>query len=218
MWKKVVLSISVVVLGVAVWGVSCFFSPQGIRRSEATVVNNASPVALYRSTDPTEMMEYVELVVVGEYLGEYKEKKPYPSGGFPVTAGVLSVDTVLKGTWEGKNLPFYFLGGEIYIPEAIEFAEREGVDRKQYQIFPWYEKDDPEANIILRAVGEEYVKPKEGQKYVLFLFYDDLRHAYFVSADRYGFRTLNDETLLYNPDTGEYEEWEPLQKLDVKPN
>lgn len=130
--------------------------------------------SIYRS--PLERYEHCDLVVRGVYQGEDKGK-PYPAGGdgtFPTAYGRLAVNEVLKGECD-DIINFYYNGGEIYAKEAIETAEREGVDREKFNIFPDLDSTDPEANVIYRAEkGNEYFfEPVVGKEYILYLNYEE---------------------------------------------
>lgn len=175
---------------------------------EPQVVEVGFPSGLRATTDPAKMMSLCDLTVVGTYLGEDPDGKPYPGEAHcPVACGMLAVDQVLKGSCE-ETISFYYYGGELYIKEAIEYAEREGADRKKKQIFEWLDKDDPEANVILRGVGEQYVTPQVGKRYLLFLSYEpNVFEGYFVQGDMYGFRLVNEDGLLQVPGTDDYVRW-----------
>lgn len=157
-------------------------------------------------TQPDDMMEHADLVVQGTYLGEAEGGKPYPMTTIPTGYGSLSVSRVLKGSC-GDTVNFYYTGGSIYKKEAIETAEREGLDRELHQIYPRLESTDPRAHVIVVAgKGEMLVHPEAGKEYLVFLSYEpNTFQDYMLMCAHYGLREINQEGQAYDYRTGNYE-------------
>lgn len=187
--RYIALLLVVVVLvgGFVVWQA---IPGEDIRMSQASDYAFALPEDLY---------EHTTLVAIGRYQGDIKSFAD--EFGSPETMGEVKLETILKGDRsEGDVIPVCFYGGTIPLWEYVSKRDdaslgKQGINRLAAML--------SKATVTLDY--DTAVKAREGERYLLFLNYSPERRDYFVMADSYGMRHLDESGRALNPDSQTYE-------------
>lgn len=201
------LILACIVLAATVGGIWVASAPTGSVKAppEVRVVGMGKRDLSY--SDPESFLEHCVLAVRGTFLGD-TDGTPILMDGVPAKYGLLDVETIYKGSCD-ETLTFLYPGGEVLLSDVIKACEEDGRSLREMNInsvlSDSIKSTDPEANVLLRCADtEDRLKLEEGQEYLVFLgkFRD---YDYSVLSDRWGMRPINEQGLVYNPETQNYD-------------
>lgn len=192
MKKKAIIAAAVFVI--ALVGVAAIFTGLSSEPEVMTMYMESD----YRISQPEDLYEEADLVIIGQYQGE-KETFAQEVTGRPLTIGTVKVESVLKGSVEEETVSIRFIGGEISLQEYA--AQKDEETLKKMGI--------TEARLRSREMVvmkfDTAVDAREGERYLLFLRSAPEYDYYGVMADAYGMRRLDEQDKALNPDNGLYE-------------
>ncbi|MBP0726706.1 hypothetical protein J5Y03_16230 [Bacillus sp. RG28] len=156
------------------------------------------------------MYQKAQVVLVGKFE---KENKSFVDNGFIETESHMKITKVLKGTLadsEMKNgIDIVSYGGEVTLDTYLnnttqepEKVESNGVVHKPKQ----YSKQERESEKVVSIPEQQANKDKDKNSEVMvFLSRNPAPNNYFVIADAFGYRKINNKGEVFNPITNSYE-------------
>lgn len=163
-----------------------------------------------------ECFERSDLVVRGKYRGVV-DGFPIIFDGKPLQFQELEVEEVYKGDC-GDTLVYANVGGEVNVRDYVEAAAREGVLAEKVGppllTLDYLREDYPDLNVVYRCDDDFPFVPELDQEYLLLLRWQpfgDVRGAYYPLNAFWGkecilgMRKINEDGLVLNPYTNNYE-------------
>jgi hypothetical protein len=156
------------------------------------------------------MFQSASVVLVGKYE---KDNKSFVERDLIETESHIKVTKVLKGTLtdsEMKNgIDIVYYGGEVTLDTYLnnttpvpEKVDSKGVVHKPKQ----YSKQERESEKVIYKLEQQANKDKDkNSEIMVFLSRNPAPNNYFVQADAYGYRKINNKGEVFNPDTNSYE-------------
>lgn len=154
-------------------------------------------------TDLTSMIEEVDLVIVGTYeetLSTYATEI-----GQIYSIGRVRDFYTLKGEVQDERLEICFHGGVMPVSEYMKYVKSEIIVKHGFDRLTKFEAD---TRYIGEALTGYSANPKQAEKYVFLLNFDEQSDSYFVSCNGYGVREISEDGIgVWNPDTEECEQF-----------
>ncbi|MGG5252768.1 hypothetical protein ACQYAD_04620 [Neobacillus sp. SM06] len=163
------------------------------------------------------MYQHAPVVIVGKFE---KDHKSFVDQNFIKTESHMKIIKVLKGNLtdlEMKNgIDIVYYGGEVTLetylnnttPEPTK-VDSNGVVHKPKQ----YSKQERESEKVVSTPEQQANKDKDKNSEVMvFLSRNPAPNNYFVFADEFGYRKINNKGEVFNPITNSYESVEFYSK------
>lgn len=164
---------------------------------------------MYFSTAPEQLAAESQLVVSGKFLGPIDTLViglTSEIGGWTDvvhTKGLFELETVYKGSYEGRYFEAVYPGGAITLDKYMADMSESEIAEKGYDKVA--EKDRPHRFVTTDSDATAELEP--GQTYLLFL--RRFNEEYRVVADKYSTLSMQDGKI-YNYDTQSYESLPPF--------
>ncbi|MFB9760345.1 hypothetical protein [Ectobacillus funiculus] len=157
------------------------------------------------------MYQEADIVLVGKFE---KDNKSFVDHGTIETESHMKITKLLKGTLTDSKMEngidIVYYGGEMTLdtylnnaPPVPDKVDSNGILHKQKQ----YSKQERESQKVVYTRGE-YQANKDKDKnseIMVFLSRNPAPNNYFVIADAFGYRKINNKGKVFNPDTNSYE-------------
>lgn len=156
------------------------------------------------------MYQEADVVLVGKFE---KDNKSFVDQGAIQTESHMKITKVLKGSLtdsEMKNgIDIVYYGGEVTLdtylnntPPAPDKVDSKGIVHKQKQ----YSKQERESQKVVYTLEQQANKDKDkNSEIMVFLSRNPAPNNYFVIADAFGYRKINNKGEVFNPTTNSYE-------------
>ncbi|MDF2557389.1 MAG: hypothetical protein K0R71_1217 [Bacillales bacterium] len=156
------------------------------------------------------MYQKASVVIIGKFE---KDNKSFVDNGTIKTESHMKISKLLKGTLsesELKNgIDIVSYGGEVtldtYLNNTLPVSDKSnsnGVVQKTQQ----YSKQEREFEKVVYKLEHQANKDKDtNSEIMVFLSRNPAPNDYFVIADEFGYRKINNQGEVFNPSTGSYE-------------
>lgn len=159
----------------------------------------------YVWTSEKDLFENSDVVLIGNYkdtINTHYERSRF------ITTGCIDIERIIKGSVDSNNISIDYYGGKMSVSEFISVTGK--------NVAKQYISDDLSDPIVTeRYIGElttgASVNAQTSHKYLIFLSYDPNTSQYFVMADGYGMRKINDEGKAWDIDSQSYVDIEILK-------
>ena len=124
-------------------------------------------------------------------------------------SSAVKINEIKKGEIETEEpLTISYYGGMVTVAQIVSKVPSERLEK-----YGWLNmtKEEQQSFVITWSTSFVSTDLKEGETYLLFLCENE--YGYFVMCDSYGARRINEDGMVYNPDTRLYEDMPVLGEL-----
>ncbi len=166
---------------------------------EYEITKNADYVA----TSIDDLYKTVDLVFIGTKNND--NKTFVGTNGLIITEANYNVKTVLKGSYNTSTININYYGGSVSLEEYIKNLSKEQIQKKGLDK---YNSKDRQTKLIGYKITDKSILTQvDSNEYLIFVNHDQENNIYFVVADAYGMRQIDQNKNVYNLDTKSFEKF-----------
>ncbi|MGE5456575.1 MAG: hypothetical protein ACM3O4_05710 [Ignavibacteriales bacterium] len=170
--------------------------------SEESITYVISAYNDYQYNDSEILYDKSDVVIIGNYKNDVKTIAS--ENGDPMTLSTFNIEKVIKGDIRKDSIDIYYIGGTITLDEYVKTQTKEQLVKKGISNI---KPEDMKKQFVIYKNNDIKINfSNNGDKYMLFLKFNEKLNNYCLMSNGYGALKTNNKNQIYNYETQNYED------------